>query len=195
MRRICIFAGSNVGKRQEYEQAAQELGRALVARNLGIVYGGASAGLMGTIADTVLAAGGEAIGVIPQNLFKREVAHQQLTRLYTVNSMHERKAMMADLADGFIALPGGFGTFDELFEITTWAQIGIHTKPVGLFNVAGYFNPLLALVSHATTEGFVQPQHMHILMHEDTPEALLDAFANYIPQPYQSKSAEPLPER
>src|SRR5437016_11451637 len=181
MHRICVFSGSNTGKRQEYQQAARDLGQELIARGLGLVYGGASVGLMGVIADTVLAGGGEVIGVIPRALFRREVAHEHLTTLHEVGSMHERKALMADLSDGFIALPGGFGTFDELFEITTWAQIGLHSKPIGVLDVAGYFAPLFALIVHASTEGFIPAAHQSILMREDDPATLLDRVAAYTP--------------
>src|SRR2546423_626875 len=140
------------------------MGLAFCRRGIGLVYGGGNIGLMGVIADTVLESGGEVIGVIPQSLEEREVAHTGLTELHVVGSMHERKALMAELSDGFIALPGGFGTFDELFEITTWAQLGLHTKPIGLLNVSGYFTPLLTMVSHAVTEGFLPPNHAHILL-------------------------------
>jgi uncharacterized protein (TIGR00730 family) len=150
---------------------------------------------MGVIADTVLAGGGEVIGVLPKGLFKREVAHQHLTQLHTVNSMHERKALMADLADGFIALPGGFGTFDELFEITTWAQIGLHSKPIGLLNTADYFTPLLALVAHASAEGFIHPYHTQLLLHKKSPVELMNAFTAFTPLREVSKWTEPLPER
>jgi len=177
MRRICVFAGSNPGKRAEYREAAQALGREMVARGLGLIYGGASIGLMGAIADSVLAGGGEVIGVIPRGLFQREIGHEGLTQLHEVNSMHERKALMADLADGFIALPGGYGTFDELFEIVTWEQLGIHTKPIGLLDVAGYFAPLLALIAHAVAEGFIPPQHSNIVIQESSPATLLDRLA------------------
>jgi len=194
MHRICVFSGSNTGKRQEYQQAARDLGQELVARGLGLVYGGASVGLMGVIADTVLAGGGEVIGVIPRALFRREVAHEHLTTLHEVGSMHERKALMADLSDGFIALPGGFGTFDELFEITTWAQLGLHTKPIGLLNVAGYFTPLLTMVSHAVTEGFIPPDHEHILLNSTSPADLLDSFAVFVPLSDQSKWLDISPE-
>lgn len=194
MRRICVFAGSNPGVRQEYTQAARDLAQALVARGLGIIYGGASAGLMGQVADAALSAGGEVIGVMPKSLFQREVAHDHLTTLYTVDSMHERKALMADLADGFIALPGGFGTFDELFEIITWAQIGLHSKPIGLLDVADYFTPLLALVAHASSEGFIRPYHTQILLHKKTPTELLDAFATFRPLQEESKWTELPPE-
>src|SRR5437660_11815361 len=166
MQRICVFAGSNYGNRPEYRQAAQALGQELAARGLGLVYGGAGVGLMGVIADTVLAHGGEVIGVIPRGLFKREVAHRGLTQLHEVGSMHERKAMMADLADGFIALPGGLGTFDELFEIISWSQLGLHTKPIGLLDETGFFTPLLALIRYAMEEGFIQPVHTSIVMRE-----------------------------
>lgn len=194
MHRICVFSGSNTGKRKEYQQAARDLGQELIARGLGLVYGGASVGLMGVIADTVLAGGGEVIGVIPRALFRREVAHEHLTTLHEVGSMHERKALMADLSDGFIALPGGFGTFDELFEITTWAQLGLHTKPIGLLNVAGYFTPLLTMVSHAVREGFIPPNHAHILLNSTSPADLLDSFAAYAPLSDQGKWLDISPE-
>ncbi len=181
MRRICVFAGSSQGVREEYAEAARALGRELAARGLGMVYGGSSVGLMGLAADAALSAGGEVIGVLPRGLFKREVAHAGLTELHEVGSMHERKALMSDLADGFIALPGGYGTFDELFEIVTWAQIGLHQKAIGLLDAAGYFGPLLALVEHAAQEGFVPSSHAHLLLRAETPAALLDAFATYRP--------------
>jgi uncharacterized protein (TIGR00730 family) len=194
MQRICVFTGSNLGIRQEYQEAAQELGCELLARGLGLVYGGASVGLMGVLADSVLAGGGEVIGVIPQALLRREVAHRNLSKLHEVGSMHERKALMADLSDGFIALPGGFGTFDELFEITTWAQLGLHSKPVGLLDVAGYFTPLLNMVEHAANEGFIPSHHSHILLHKKSPRDLLEAFATYTPPSRQAKWMD-LPER
>lgn len=181
MRRICVFAGSNSGARPEYSEAARRLGRELAVRGLGLVYGGSSVGLMHVVADAVLAEGGEVIGVLPRGLFRREVAHTGLTELREVGSMHERKALMADLSDGFIALPGGYGTFDELFEITTWAQIGIHSKPVGLLDVADYFAPLLAMVQHAAAEGFVPQQQARLLLREEDPATLLDRFAAYTP--------------
>ena len=195
MHRICVFAGSNLGKRPEYQRAAQALGQTLATRGLGLVYGGASVGLMGVVADTVLAAGGEVIGVLPRALFRREVAHTHLTELHEVSSMHERKALMADLADGFIALPGGLGTFEELFEITTWAQLGLHTKPVGLLNVADYYTPLLALITHAATEGFIPPGHTRLLLHEDNVTALLDSLEHYMPVADSSKWMDLPPER
>ena len=195
MKRICVFSGSNVGNRPAYRQAAQALGQEMAARGLGLVYGGASVGLMGVMADTILAGGGEAIGVIPHGLFRREVAHPGLTALHEVKSMHERKALMADLADGFIALPGGYGTFDELFEIITWAQLGLHSKPVGLLDAAGYFGPLLALIAHASTEGFIPATHAHIVLREESPVRLLDRFATYQPTFDRNKWTELPPER
>jgi uncharacterized protein (TIGR00730 family) len=194
MQRLCVFTGSSLGRRQEYQQAARELGQALVAHGLGLVYGGAVRGLMGVIADTVLAHGGEVIGVIPRAFTPYEIAHQHLTKLYEVGSMHERKALMADLSDGFIALPGGLGTFEELLEITTWAKLGFHTKPIGLLNVAGYFQPLLAMIQHAADEGFLPPIDVHLLLTKEQPADLLDAFATYTPLPIQS-GLDGLPER
>lgn len=195
MRRICVFAGSNVGVRSEYAEAARALGHELVKRGLGLVYGGASVGLMGVIANTVLSEGGEVIGVLPRGLFLRELPHKGLTELHEVGSMHERKALMADLADGFIALPGGFGTFDELFEIITWAQLGLHTKPVGVLNVAGYFEPLLALIQHASREGFIPKVHLSLLLSEDDPAVLLDRFDHYHVSGVSSTWEELPPER
>lgn len=181
MQRVCVFAGSSPGARPEYAEAARALGGELARRGLGMVYGGSSTGLMGAAADAALAAGGEVIGVMPRGLFRREVAHLELTELREVGSMHERKALMADLADGFIALPGGYGTFDELFEIVTWAQIGISDKPIGLLDVADYFAPLVALVEHAAREGFVPASHMALLTRESDPATLLDRLATYTP--------------
>jgi uncharacterized protein (TIGR00730 family) len=195
LQRICVFAGSNPGKRPEYREAARELGKELVAQGLGVVYGGGSVGLMGTLADSVLEHGGEIIGVMPQGLFRREIAHAHLTKLFEVESMHARKALMADLADGFIALPGGFGTFDELFEITTWAQIGIHNKPVCLLNIAHYFEPLLALAHHASNEGFIPPTHLKLLMMQDNVKELITQLLNYQPYEREEKWIELPPAR
>ena len=182
MKRICVFCGSNQGARNEYIEAAQELAQVLVKRNLALVYGGGNVGLMGIIADAVLAEGGEVIGVIPQSLVDREVAHQNLTTTHVVNSMHERKALMADLSDGFIAMPGGMGTFDEFCEILTWAQLGIHQKPCGILNVENYFTPLLKMFDHALAEGFLREAHRDLVIEATKPEILLDLFANYQPQ-------------
>ena len=173
MRRVCVFCGSNVGNRELYA-AQRRLGGVLAARGLGLVFGAGHIGLMGILADAVLAAGGEAIGVIPQSMVDKELAHTGLTRLEVVNTMHERKALMADLSDGFVALPGGFGTGDELFEILTWSQLGLHAKPVGVLNVAGYFDPLLRWLDHAVNEGFIRPQHRGLLLEADDPDRLLD---------------------
>jgi uncharacterized protein (TIGR00730 family) len=194
MQRICVYTGSNKGKRPEYQKAAQDLGEAFVARGLGLVYGGGQVGLMGVVADAVLAAGGEVIGVMPRALFPKEVSHPGLTTLYEVESMHERKALMADLADGFIALPGGCGTYDEFFEIFTWAQIGIHQKPIGLLNVAHYFDPLLALIAHGVDEGFISPHHLPLLNQSDDINDLLDRLADYTPPAPQPKWTD-LPAR
>lgn len=181
MKRVCVFAGSSPGARPEYRAAARELGRSLGARGLGLVYGGAHVGLMGVLADAVLASGGEVTGVIPEALVAREVAHNGLTNLRIVGSMHERKALMADLADGFIALPGGWGTVEELFEILTWAQLGLHQKPCGLLNVQGYFDRLLAFVHHSINEGFVRPEYRRMVPVSDSSERLLDLMAAYEP--------------
>lgn len=154
-RRVCVFAGSGLGSRQAYQQAARDLGEELARRGLGLVYGGASVGLMGEVANAALQAGGEVIGVVPQGVWPEEANHAGLTVRYEVGSMHERKALMAELADGFLALPGGLGTFDELCEILAWAQLGLHAKPIGLHNIAGYFQPFLQLVAAAVREGFI----------------------------------------
>ncbi|HEX9069552.1 MAG TPA: TIGR00730 family Rossman fold protein [Ktedonobacterales bacterium] len=176
-RRICVFAASRDGSRADYVEAARLLGQELASRGIGVVYGGASAGLMGALADATLAAGGEVTGVMPRNLFTHEVAHTGLTKLHYTSTMHERKALMADLADAFIALPGGFGTFDELFEIITWAQIGIHEKPIGLLDVRDYFAPLRAMVTHAIEEGFVPRQQLNLLLTGKEPTTLLATMA------------------
>jgi hypothetical protein len=157
------------------------LGTTLVQRGYGLVYGGGRVGLMGILADAMLQNSGEVIGIIPQALAAKEVAHQGLTKLHVVATMHERKALMAELAGGFIALPGGLGTFEELFEVLTWAQLGLHSKPLGLLNVEGYFDPLLALIDHAGDEGFIRPEHRRLLVTSQNPEALLDSLAAYHP--------------
>jgi uncharacterized protein (TIGR00730 family) len=186
MNRICVFCGSSPGRRPEYRAAAATLGQLLAARGLELVYGGGNVGLMGLVADACIAADGGVIGIIPEALVGREVAgraveHLGLTRLEVVDSMHTRKARMAELADGFIALPGGFGTFEELFEILTWAQLGFHHKPIGLLDVAGYYEPLLALCDRAVTEGFLRQANREMLLAHTDPAALLDALAAYRP--------------
>ena len=177
MQRICIFCGSQVGINGLYRRAATDLGQLLVRHGYGLVYGGGHVGLMGVIADAVLASGGAAIGVIPDSLVARELAHTGLTELQVVPSMHARKARMAELADAFIALPGGYGTFEELFEVITWAQLGIHRKPIGLLNVAGYFNALKALVDQAIAEGFIRAEHWHLLTMADDASTLLEMLS------------------
>ncbi len=173
MKSVCVFCGSSVGSRDEYAQAARDLGRLLADRGLRTVYGAGNIGLMGVLADAALAAGGEVIGVIPEALVARELAHNGVTDLRIVHSMHERKALMADLSDAFIALPGGFGTFEELCETLTWVQLGIHSKPCGLLNVAGYFDPLIAMFDRAVDDRFLRPQHRRLLqISNDTTELL-----------------------
>ena len=170
---ICVYCGANAGVSPVYAEAARALGRALVDQNLALVYGGGKVGLMGIIADAVLAAGGEATGVIPTALVEREVGHTGLTRQFIVKDMHERKAMMASLSDGFIAMPGGMGTLEELFEMLTWSQLGIHAKPIGLLNVGGFYDGLIDFIAHASAQGFIRPQHAALMRSESDPEALL----------------------
>jgi uncharacterized protein (TIGR00730 family) len=179
LNRVCIFCGSSPGGQPAYVEAARQVGALLAHRGLGLVYGGGRVGLMGAVADAALAEGGEVIGVIPSSLAQKEIAHESLTEMRVVNSMHERKAQMAELSDCFLALPGGFGTLDEFFEVVTWAQIGIHNKPCGLLNVAGYFDPLLALVDHALAERFVRPEHRSLILTDSDPALLLDRMALY----------------
>jgi uncharacterized protein (TIGR00730 family) len=181
--RICVYCGSRPGNRPEYLDTARRLGSLLAARGIGLVYGGASVGVMGAVADAVLKAGGEVIGVIPQGLVRREIAHDHLTELRIVKDMHERKALMADLSDAMVALPGGYGTFEELFETITWSQLGIHRKAIGLLNVRGFYDGLLALVDHAIDEGFVPPEHRGLIVEAAEPDVLLDLVAGYKPPP------------
>lgn len=180
-KRICVFAGSSPGKRPEYAEAAQQLGEELCARGYDLVYGGGGVGLMGAVADSVLGNGGQVIGVIPAALAEKEVAHQGLTELHVVASMHERKALMAELSNAFIALPGGLGTLEELFEVLTWMQLGIHAKPGGLINVGGYFNGLLEFISHAVDERFLMQEHQSMILADSNIEALLDALEAFVP--------------
>lgn len=181
MNRVCVYCGSNPGRLPDYREVAAQLGRELVKRDLALVYGGASIGVMGAVADAVLENGGEVIGVIPQSLATREVAHTRLSELIVVTSMHERKALMADLADGFVALPGGWGTFEEIFEILTWAQLGIHSKPCGLLNIANYFDHLALFLQHAMDERFVREEYKPMIIMEQEPALLLDRFSTYQP--------------
>jgi uncharacterized protein (TIGR00730 family) len=181
IKRVAVFCGSNPGARPDYVAAAKSLGRTLAARGIGLVYGGSNVGLMAAIADEVIDELGDVIGVIPKTLVEREVANTTLSDLRIVHSMHERKALMAELADGFIALPGGIGTLEEFFEIWTWAQLGMHKKPCGLLNVAGYYDPLLAFLDRSVEEKFVRPVHRQMVIVESEPAALLDRFAEYDP--------------
>lgn len=181
MNTICIFCGSSAGNDPTYATSARQTGSVLARKGLRIVYGGGSVGLMGEVADAALAEGGEVIGVIPTGLNDKERAHSGLTELHVVKSMHERKAMMAELADGFMALPGGMGTLEEFAEIFTWAQLGIHTKPCGLLNVDGYFDPLIAYFDHAVDEGFLWEDHRRIILTDESPDGLLSQLQGYEP--------------
>jgi uncharacterized protein (TIGR00730 family) len=179
MKRLCVFCGSSVGVRPAYRLEAKRLGETLARRRIGLVYGGGRVGLMGALADAALAAGCEVVGVIPESLLAREVGHAGLTDLHVVGSMHERKALMASLADGFMALPGGSGTLDELFEIITWAQLGLHSRPCAILNVESYFNPLIALLDHAVAEGFLRLEHRRMVLEGTDADRLLDRMEIY----------------
>lgn len=181
MRSLCVFCGSNAGAREIYAEAARDVGRAAAERGLRLVYGGASVGLMGALADAALAAGGEVLGVMPRALIEREIEHKGLTELHEVASMHERKALMSDLSDAFLALPGGAGTLEEVFEVWTWAQLGHHRKPVGLLNAGGYFDLLIAFLDHQESERFMRPEHRKMLIAEARAERILDRFERYQP--------------
>jgi uncharacterized protein (TIGR00730 family) len=181
LRQLCVFCGSSPGTNPRYRDVAGQLGQLLATKEIRLVYGGGGIGLMGALADSTLAAGGQVIGIIPTGLATREVAHPHLTELEVVGTMHERKARMADLADAFLALPGGMGTFDELFEIITWAQLGIHRKPIGLLNIDHYFDPLIEMVEHAVREGFVSPHHRGLLIIADSVEDWFTRLAAYQP--------------
>ncbi len=179
MERVCVFAGSSSGARSQYERAARSLGAALTSRNLALVYGGGAVGLMGLLADAVLEGGGYVIGVMPRPLVDREVAHTGLSELRVVASMHERKAQMAQLSDAFVALPGGLGTLEEMFEIWTWAQLGIHQKPCGLLNTEGYYDHLLEFLNHAVAEDFIEAKNRSMMMLADGGDELLDQLESY----------------
>lgn len=178
MKRICVFAGSSTGNDPIFIEKTKELGKAFAEKGIELVYGGAKSGLMGVIADEVLDQGGNVTGVMPTKLFEREIVHSGLTRLIEVETMHERKANMSELSDGFIALPGGFGTFEELFETVSWAQIGIHTKPLALYNIADYYTPLVQLVEHSIKAGFVQQENRNLIIDASEPKNLLDEMAH-----------------
>jgi hypothetical protein len=181
MKNITVFCGSSSGFRPEYAEAAVNLARRLVERNIGLVYGGGNIGLMGIIADEVMRGGGRVVGIIPDSLFKKEVGNREVTELRVVGSMHERKAMMAELADGFIAMPGGIGTFEEFFEILTWAQLGFHEKPCGLLNVADYYDGLLSLCDNAVSEGFLRPVHRALILDDSDAVSLLEKMNDFQP--------------
>jgi uncharacterized protein (TIGR00730 family) len=181
IRRLCVFCGSSAGRDPAYRRLAETLGGALAGRGIGLVYGGGRVGLMGALADAALEAGGEVIGVIPQALLDREIGHAGLTELRVVGSMHERKALMAELADGFVALAGGIGTLEELFEVWTWAQLGLHAKPCGVLDAGGFYALLLGFLDHLVDTGFVWPAHRAMLISAATPDALLSAFEAYQP--------------
>lgn len=178
---LCVFCGSSPGRQSVYADVAEEVGRRLAVEHIRLVYGGGRVGLMGMLADACLRAGGHVIGVIPQSLVDKEVAHAGLTDLRVVQTMHERKALMADLSDGFVALPGGCGTFEELLEVTTWAQLGLHQKPCSVLNVAGYFDPLRAMLNRAVEERFLRPEHREMILVEDNFETLLRRLRSYAP--------------
>lgn len=177
MRRICVFCGSSAGARPAYARSARALGELLASRGIDVVYGGGAVGLMGELADAALVAGGKVIGVIPDALVAMEVAHDRLTELHVVRSMHERKALMAELSDAFVALPGGLGTLEELFEVLTWAQLGLHPKPCGLVDVEGFYAPLLACLDHAVVEGFVRPENRALVLDDVDPVRLLSRLS------------------
>lgn len=181
VRAVCVFCGSSPGADPAFEHAARRMGRAIAERGLALVYGGAKVGLMGVVADAALDAGGEVFGVLPRGLAAKELAHTGLTRLEVVESMHERKARMAELSDGFVGLPGGIGTLEEVFEVWTWGQLGFHAKPLGFLNVAGFYDPLRAFLNHMTDQAFLKPMHRDMAIFADTPDAVLGAFAAYRP--------------
>ncbi|HEY0270077.1 MAG TPA: TIGR00730 family Rossman fold protein [Sphingomonas sp.] len=178
--RICVFLGSSVGRSPVYAQAAERVGALIARRGIGLVYGGGAVGLMGLLARAALAAGGEVIGVIPEALRAREHDQTGLSQLHVVRTMHERKAMMADLSDGFVALPGGIGTFEELFEVWTWAQLGYHAKPCGLLNIAGFYDGMSGFIDHVVEEGFLKPEHRRMLIVEREAETMLDRLSTYL---------------
>ena len=181
--RICVFCGSSTGRRAAYRDAAELLGALLVERGIGLIYGGGNIGLMGVLADAVLARGGRVMGVIPDFMLPKEVGHTGLTELRIVSSMHERKAVMSDLSDGFIALPGGFGTFEEFCEVVTWSQLGLQSKPCGLLNVENYYAPLLELFDRALREGFLREENRRLVLDDQDPVRLLEKMAEFNPEP------------
>lgn len=181
MRSVCVFCGSNPGTRPEYRASAEATGELLARSGVRLVFGGGAIGLMGAVAAAAMRAGGEVVGVIPAALDRREIANRAVTELHIVDTMHERKAMMAELSDGFIAFPGGLGTYEELFEVWTWAQLGIHAKPIGLLNVAGFYDPLLTFLASAAGEGFLRPEHLDLLVAETDPTSLIERMRDHRP--------------
>jgi uncharacterized protein (TIGR00730 family) len=185
MKSVCVYCGSSIGASPAYANAARMLANAMVEDNIALVYGGGNVGLMGVIADEVIRLGGEATGVIPKALMDKEVGHHGLTRLHIVKDMHERKAMMADLSDGFVAMPGGIGTLEELFEVFTWAQLGLHDKPIGLLNVEGFYDGLIAFLQHVVTERFLKPEQASLLVHDANPSSLVKLLKTFQPQRHE----------
>lgn len=181
MKKICVFCGSSYGNNKLYVEAANELGKVIAQAGMGLVYGGAKVGLMGEVASAALKEGGEVFGVIPKQLVDKEVAHDGLTKLHIVGSMHERKALMADLSDGFITMPGGFGTLEEVFEVVAWGQLNFHNKPVGLLNVSGYYNNLIKFLDHTVEENFIKPEHREMILVDENPKQLLEKLSTYSP--------------
>ena len=181
MKKLCVFCGSSFGSNKLYSETANELGNLIAEENIELVYGGAQVGLMGEIASTVLKAGGKVTGVIPKQLIEKEVAHKGLTKLHIVESMHERKKLMADLADSFIAMPGGFGTLEEIFEVVAWGQLDFHSKPLGLLNVYGYYDHLIEFLNHTVRENFILPEHRLMIMDDSNPKSLFTKLINYSP--------------
>jgi uncharacterized protein (TIGR00730 family) len=181
LKRICVFCGSSLGARPAYRDAAQQLGELMAERRIGVVFGGGAIGLMGVLADAALSKGGEVIGVIPESLVRREIGHRGVTKLHVVETMHQRKSLMADLSDAFIALPGGYGTLEEICEAVTWSQLGIQQKPCGLLNVEKYWDGLLAVLDHAVDEGFVRPENSQLVLVAQTPEWMLERLSEWTP--------------
>jgi len=188
LNRVCVYCGSSSGVAERYLDVAREMGRCLAGRGIGVVFGGGRVGMMGAVADAALEADGEVYGVIPEQLKELELAHEGLTELHVVDSMHTRKVKMADLSDAFVALPGGWGTIEEIFEITTWTQLGYHRKPVGLLNAHGYYDGLLTFLTHAADEGFIRPQHRRLVQTATTPPELIDRLAKPVLPPALPKA-------
>ena len=187
MKRICVYSGSNLGGREEYKKIAKFLGREMAKNNIELVYGGSKIGLMGEVANEVLSNNGKVIGVMPKGLFSGEMVHKNLTKLIEVKDMHERKKTMAELSDGFIALPGGLGTFEELFEVLSWAQLGIHEKPIGVLNIEGFFNDFINILNTACSEGFMKESNIKLLLSANDPLILIEKMKNYVPPVMEKK--------